>query len=276
MYSVGMKRLCVFLFLSTFLSLVFAAPPLDVHVEVVYPNQIQLSWQEVEGAEYYDLYLNKEPKVHTQETKTVLGSNERPLVSHTEYEVLIAARKQGVGGELAVERVMVETPGWEGRYRWVNLSGGDDNKGKCRQLDYLVSYEEGSYVIHGLFEKPYQLYPLVPSDRIGEQIPYEGDSPHQIAYRLNAEIFNTTNFKPKSWSVKRIDYSDDRVLIEIETKVGMMRFSTISMYRFLLASNGKQQLHFETEGSGIASWGGLFKNPPNPGDAGVFKCTILE
>ncbi len=239
---------------------------------MVHPNQIHLSWQEVEGAEYYDLYLNKEPMVQTKETKVVLGSNDRPLTSHTHYEVLIAARKQDVR-ELAVERALVKTPGWEGRYRWVNLSE-EDNKGKCRQLDYLVSYEEGSYVIHGLFEKPYQLYPLVSAHRMGEHIPYEGDSPHQIAYRLNAEIFNTTNFKPKSWSVERIDYSDDRVLVEIETKVGMMRFSTISTYRFVLSSNGKQQLHFETKGSGIASWG-LFENP-NPGDAGIFKCTILE
>ncbi len=271
MYSVDMKRLYVIFLISTFLPCVFAAG-LDVQVDALHPNQIHLSWQEVEGAEYYDLYLNKEPMVHTQGNKAVLGSNERPLTSHTPYEILIAARKKGVG-EIAVERLWVETPGWEGRYRWVNLTK-EDNKGKCRQLDYLVSFEEGSYVIHGLFEKPCQLYPLVPPDRIGDQIPYDGDHSYQIAYRLNAEIFNTTNFNPKSWSVKRVEYTDNHILVEVETKVGMMRFSTISQYRFLLAGNGKQQLHFETEGSGIASWG-LFKNP-NPGDAGVFKSTLLE
>jgi hypothetical protein len=63
-------------------------------------------------------------------------------------------------------------------------------------------------------------------------------------------------------------------MVEVETKMGMMRFSAISTYRFLLSSRGKQQLHFETEDSGIASWE-LFENP-DPGDAGVFRYTILE
>ncbi|WP_165849474.1 hypothetical protein [Sphaerochaeta halotolerans] len=56
--------------------------------------------------------------------------------------------------------------------------------------------------------------------------------------------------------------------------MGIMRFSAISTYRFLLSSRGEQQLHFETEDSGIASWE-LFENP-DPGDAGVFRYTILE
>ena len=37
---------------------------------------------------------------------------------------------------------------------------------------------------------------------------------------------------------------------------------------------GKQQLHFETEGSGIVSWG-LLKNP-NQGEKGAFKSTLME
>ncbi|MBZ4673749.1 MAG: hypothetical protein JG773_720 [Spirochaeta sp.] len=74
--------------------------------------------------------------------------------------------------------------------------------------------------------------------------------------------------------MKRVEYTDDHVLVEVETKVGMMRFPSIPQYRLLLASSGKQQLHFETEESAIASWE-LFKNP-NFGDAGVFKSTLLE
>jgi hypothetical protein len=102
-----MKRLYVLFLVSTFLPCVFAAV-LAVQVDALHPDQIPLSWQGVEGVGYYDLYLNKEPMVHTQASKAVLGSNERPLTSHTQYEILIAARKQGVR-EIAVDRFVVKT-----------------------------------------------------------------------------------------------------------------------------------------------------------------------
>jgi hypothetical protein len=47
--------------------------------------------------------------------------------------------------------------------------------------------------------------------------------------------------------VKRVEYTDDHVLVEVETKVGMMRFPSILQYRLLLASSGKQQLHLESK-----------------------------
>ncbi|MGH0054544.1 MAG: hypothetical protein ACQ5SW_14255, partial [Sphaerochaetaceae bacterium] len=214
-----MRRICIlFLFCIT---LPLFSVSLQLQLDAVYPNQMHLHWPEVAGAEYYDLYLNKEPMLHTGQTKAILGSNERPLTSHTRYEVLIAARKKGVG-ELAVGSLLVDTPGWEGHYRWKNLTK-DDNKGKCKQLDFLVSFISDSYVIHGLFEQPCQLHPLVPPSLIGEQISYEGNSSHQIAYRLNTEVFNTTNLKPKSWRVVRMESTGDQLGIEVETIVGMLR-----------------------------------------------------
>ncbi|MGE4453885.1 MAG: hypothetical protein AB7D92_05070 [Sphaerochaeta sp.] len=262
----------VLLFLLLVPSLTLSASILGLQVDLVHPNQIHVSWQEVQGAEYYDLYLNKKPMVHTHDCSAVLGSNERPLSSHTDYEVLIAARKKGVG-ELAVERIQVQTTGWEGHYRWVNQSE-DDNKGKCSQLDFLVTWDGISYEIAGLFDQPYRLYPLLRASLVGEQIPWEGDAPYQVAYRLNAEQFNTTNFTPRSWRVTRMEAQDTWMEIVVETKVGMMKFTTTSIYRFTLSGKGERQLHFQTKGTGIASWG-LF-SCPHPGDDGVFKCTALD
>jgi hypothetical protein len=67
----------------------------------------------------------------------------------TEYEILIGTRGKGVG-KIAMERLRVKNA-WGGCcYRWVNLNK-EDNKGRCRQSDYLVSYEEGSSVIPWAF-----------------------------------------------------------------------------------------------------------------------------
>ncbi|MBZ4673748.1 MAG: hypothetical protein JG773_719 [Spirochaeta sp.] len=81
MHSGGMKRLYVLFLVSRCLPCVFAAV-LAVQVDALYPNQIPLSWQGVEGVGYYDLYLNKEPMVQTPVNKAALGSNERPFTGY--------------------------------------------------------------------------------------------------------------------------------------------------------------------------------------------------
>ena len=264
-----MKQAVICLLLICALPLFASA--LDVQLISAYPNQLHLQWKAVAGADYYDVYVDGNPVQRVRSESVVVGSNEEPLESHRTYEVIVAARKTG-NVDVAAAKVQGETSGWEGRYRWVNLTD-KDNKGKCRQLDFLVSYTKPYYTIQGIYDRSYTIFPLLGQELVNVEIPFEGESELQKAYRANAEVFNTTNFKPSVWSVTSIEYGIDRYAVEVRTKVGSLSFKTKSTYRFILSPKGEKELHFETKGDGLASWG-LFTSP-NPGQKGVFICTFL-
>ncbi|NCC89601.1 MAG: hypothetical protein EOM01_04520 [Spirochaetia bacterium] len=264
-----MRRFLALLLLVHAASL-FAAP-LSLEVTGLYPNQIHLTWEAVEGADYYDLYLDGKPMARTTDAFAVLGSNEESLLSHTGYQIIVAARKRG-DIDLAAGMKRVVTPGWEGRYRWENVTG-DDNKGKCRHLDFTVVWKDGSYEVYAQYERMYRIFPLVPDHLIGEEVSWDGDEVYQLAYRANAEVFNTTSYKPKSWSVTKLERGADILSVEVRTRVGSLRFTTRSRYTFALSPKGEALLFFETKGDGLASWG-LFQSP-NPGEKGVFGCVFL-
>ncbi len=124
-----------------------------------------------------------------------------------------------------------------------------------------------------MYDRPYTVFPLPANDRINEEIPFEGEIEQQQAYRANAEVFNTTKFKPSVWSVTSVEFGIDRYQVEVKTKVGSLSFKTRSTYRFILSPKGEKELHFETKGDGLASWG-LFTSP-NPGEKGVFVCICI-
>jgi len=269
-YSNGMKRWILCLLLCFGLPL-FAAP-LAVDLVGAYPNQLHLNWEAVSGCDYYDIYVDGKPVQRVRQTSVVLGSNEKPLESHRQYEVIVAARKTG-NIDIAAAKQSYSTTGWEGRYRWINLTD-KDNKGKCKELDLLVTYTEPYYTIQGMFDRPYTLFPLLSDDRLNEPIPFEGESEQQKAYRANAEVFNTTNFTPSVWSVTSMEIGMDRYTVEVKTKVGALSFKTRSVYTFVLSPKGEKELHFETKGDGMASWG-LFTSP-NPGENGVFVCKFIH
>ncbi len=124
-----------------------------------------------------------------------------------------------------------------------------------------------------MYDRPYTVFPLPANDRINEEIPFEEESEQQQAYRTNAEVFNTTKFKPSVWSGTSVEFGIDRCQVEVKTKVGSLSFKTRSTYRFILSPKGEKELHFETKGDGLASWG-LFTSP-NPGEKGVLIGTCI-
>ena len=89
--------------------------------------------------------------------QAVIGSNDEPLESHHEYDVLIVARKAG-DIELDYAAGSARTGGWEGRYQWVNRTK-HTNKGKSMQLDYRVTYVDGAYRIEGLYDRWRTIFP---------------------------------------------------------------------------------------------------------------------
>jgi hypothetical protein len=247
----------------TLLCLLSLASLIGLDLVKAYPDALYIRWDAVKGADYYDVYLDRKPLVRLANTEYVVKN----LQSYQSYELLVAARKSG-NVDVFAQRAVYTTIGWEGSYQWINTTT-KDNKGRCKVLDFLVVREDNSYLIYSKLSNEYHLVsPLVDQSLIGVEIPYEGDAPYQIAYRLNAQVFNTTSFAPKSWKV--IDYSvdDKQIVTQIQTKVGSMALYTTSRYTFALGNDGQRQLIFETKGSGMASWG-LFQSPIK-GDDGAF------
>ena len=265
-----MKR-WVFILLTFFFSLP-SAYPLQGRVERCFPNQVEVSWDRVENAVFYDLYLNREAvkRLKSSVTNTFLGSNEQPLASNTSYSVIISARDEENRTLESVE-FPVLTTSWEGTYRWINLTE-NDNKGKCRELVLLVVDEGPVFEVYGLFPEvskiPLLLFPLVSPDQEQNQFSYEGAGIIERTYRTNAEVFNTTSIKPKTWQVLEIEKKNAFLGIKMLTKIGALSFKTESWYEFIITEEGEKRVLFHNTGTGMASWG-IFKSP-NPGEHGVF------
>lgn len=249
-------------------SLSIFSSSLNLQLDSIYPNQVHLSWDKVKGAEYYDLYLNLEPMVRTTETKAILGSNEDPLLTHTDYKVILNARNKDEE-VVAADNIKFTTSGWEGHYLWINKTD-DDNRGRCKQLEYLVSYKEGKYTIDRMFEEQlYKLFPLVSPESIGKKFSFDGERPEEISYRVNARAFNTTNYSPKSWSIDNIYSSDSYLESKSTTSISFIKIPTVSKYTFVVSKEGEREMHFQTVVSKMVSQGTF--TSPNPGDEGIFK-----
>ena len=264
--------LVLFLLLAFLSNTLLFADPFSVRLVNVYPNQLEVDWKEVEGVDYYDVYLDGKALERTTDTSCLVGSNDDPLSSHTQYEIIVAGRAQGNIDRVAA-KVSGTTSGWEGRYHWDNKTE-KDNDGRCKQLDFLVTFTNGSYQVYGLFDVQHRLFPLVLEQDMNKEFSYEGDRSEQRAYRMSASLFNTTSITPKTWRVSKLELLPSTFLVEVKTKVGSLHFTTTSRYHFCLDVHKKPLLLFETQGTGMAAWG-VFSSP-NPGEDGVYVCSLVE
>ncbi len=266
-----MKRLLAAILLLYLTTPLFSSGMEIVH-SVSYPMQLRLEWTAVGGADYYDVYLDRVPMARVRDGhQAVIGSNDEPLESHHEYDVLIVARKAG-DIELDYAAGSARTGGWEGRYQWVNRTK-HTNKGKSMQLDYRVTYVDGAYRIEGLYDRWRTIFPLVSQDMIGQQIAFEGDDESQHAYRNNTQFFNTTSIKPIWWNVVSTSSTANSCVIEVRSRASGIEVVTRSTYLFHLTEEGRKELHFTTTASGVASLS-LFRCP-DPGSGGVFKAVMV-
>lgn len=158
---------------------------------------------------------------------------------------------------------------WEGSYRWVNPTN-KTNGGKIAtyELELREAPSDSRYPLelyYRLDTRSLRLFPLI-DDIIGsdEWIPYESISDYGEAYRINAEVFNTTKFTPNSWKLKSQAYADGTFESIIVTKVMGLQFSFTSRMTLVTLPDASKALLFSMKGTGIASWG-MFKNPkPGP------------
>lgn len=265
-----MKRLLLVMFsFFVFLSSVCA---MEARILGSFPNKVEISWDAVKGAAWYDLYLDDLPikRVTASTLRQSLGSNEESLQSNREYQATVAART-AKNVTLDATRIPVRTTSWAGHYYWKNLTS-DDNGGKCRSLHVEVRDSSGNLELYGYFSddlgKALKLFPLVPFAEEYPQFSYQGDGDVEFAYRSNASVFNTTDIEPKSWKILELEEKNSSLRTKISTKVGIFSFKTESLFVFEVSEAGEKRVLFHNTGEGLAS-SGIFKSP-NPGENGVF------
>jgi len=265
-----MKRLAaVMVFFSILLSSLSA---MEARLLGSFPNQVEISWDAVKGAVWYDLYLDNQPmkRVKAPTLCQTLGSNEESLESNRKYQVIVTARNEK-NETLASTQIPVRTTSWAGHYFWVNLTD-DDNGGKCRNLHLEVRDSSGELEMYGYFpdlsDKAVKIFPLLPIAEEYPQFEYRGDGEVEFAYRSNASVFNTTNLEPKSWKIVELERKNSSLRTKISTKVGIFYFKAESLLAFEVSETGEKRVLFHNTGDGLASTG-IFKSP-NPGENGVF------
>ncbi len=265
-----MKRLLVVMFFSCILLSSLSA--MEAWLLDSFPNQVEISWDAVKGAIWYDLYLDTQPikRVKAPILRQRLGSNEESLESNREYLVTVAARTAD-NTTLDATQITVRTTSWAGHYFWMNLTE-DDNGGRCKNLHLEVRDSSGELEMYGYFpglsDKAVKLFPLLP---IAEEYPrfeYQGDGDVEFAYRSNASVFNTTNIEPKSWKILELERTNSSLRTKISTKVGFLSFTSESLFVFEVSESGGKRVLFHNTGDGLASTG-IFKSP-NPGENGAF------
>ena len=265
-----MKRLLVVMF--CFFLLHSSLSAMEARLLDSFPNQVELSWDAVEGAYWYDLYLDGQPikRVKAPSLSARLGSNEESLESNREYQAIVAART-AKNVTLAATQITVKTTSWEGQYYWDNLTS-NDNGGKCKNLHFEVRDASGLLEMYGYFadapDKAVKIFPLVPISDEYPQFEYRGEGDVEFAYRSNASVFNTTNIEPKSWKILELERKNSSLRTKISTKVGMFTFKTESRLVFEVSPTGQKKVLFHNTGEGLAS-SGIFTSP-NPGENGVF------
>jgi len=265
-----MKRLAaVMVFFSILLSSLSA---MEARLLGSFPNQVEISWDAVKGAVWYDLYLDNQPmkRVKAPTLCQTLGSNEESLESNRNYQVIVTARNEK-NETLASTQIPVRTTSWAGHYFWVNLTD-DDNGGRCRNLHLEVRDSSGELEMYGYFpdlsDKAVKIFPLLPIAEEYPQFEYRGDGEVEFAYRSNASVFNTTNLEPKSWKIVELERKNSSLRTKISTKVGIFSFKAESLLAFEVSETGEKRVLFHNTGDGLASTG-IFKSP-NPGENGVF------
>jgi hypothetical protein len=247
---------------------------MELKVTKKFPNQVEISWTAEKKASFYDLYLDNESlkRLPSTCTSTSIGSNEDPLASCGEYQVIVAAR-DGKNNTLSFVQLPFSTTSWEGRYRWINPTE-KDNDGKCRELRLVVLDEGKGVRIFGDFDDCglVLLFPLFDFASNYPTVGYWDENPIAVAYRKNATVFNTTSFFPESWKIKRMETTVSSVSTVVETIVSGMRFSTESTFRFQVSSDGKKQVVLSNRGKGIASWGMFGCPEKDSGGDFLFTC----
>lgn len=253
------KRNILIVVLAVIGQLAFASLNLEAETQV---NSVTLSWDEVNGADYYDIYNGDVFVVR-------LGSDVFSYtLSHLDqdetYRFVMGAR-DSANATLDADAVTVRTGDYSATYLWTNPTD-DDNKGRLKEIRYKAELAEdktyGQYMRISIIEdgQEHVIFPLADFNSASwDWIDYDADSPAAIAYRLNCEKFNTMGIKPGKFKVDSVTLDNDSICVTIRTSALGISVETVSTYEFGCDEEGRF-ISFTTTGSGLAK-SALFKNP---------------
>ncbi len=254
-----------------------AASGLEAEAEP-FPSSVEISWSGVEGAAYYDIYSGENFIVRLPENER--SYTVKSLPSETTFSFSVAARTED-NSTLDAAFLSAVTTSWDGVYEWVNRTDRD-NHGKVRSIRLRIETMRdpavGQYHAVYMYQddgSQIRIFPLYEFDdpSSGGWVDYSSDSPAAVSYRLNAERFNTSPFKPGRWRMDRVVIDYDSSYAYIQTSAFGLVLETVSGYE-LFIEDGAMKMSFHTEGSGMVN-GVLFKNP-NPGEGDAFILTRIE
>lgn len=255
--------------------------PLCASMSVSYdarPTSVFFSWDETEGAIYYDIYNDN---IFLARLSGVNEYEAKGLLSEREYSFSIAARDKD-NNTLDAAFLDVVTDSWDGIYVWEN-STKKDNKGKLKSLkvriETKIDPEYGQYPevwFIGEDGSENRIFPLFEfSDpEASKWHKYNEDSPAGRAYRENADRFNTTSFKPGKWKLSRIVIDSDETTAYILTSILSFELTTWSKFVFF-EEDGIKRLSLETVGEEAIADRFIFSNPEKGGD-GRFILTQID
>lgn len=273
-----MRRVLSTLAILIFLPLVLCAD-MNLKGEAL-PTEVILTWNAVDGSVYYDVYLGSEFLTRIEDGKREYRVEN--LDSDNEYSFSVAAR-DGKNADLDAGFLDISTENWDGTYKWVNETD-KDNKGKMRSLTLRVLTCHDAvygqyYEIYQVPEKSaeFKIFPLFAfgDNSAGEWHKYKENSDAGRSYKENAEIFNTSIFKPGKWRVTRIEMDKDKIVAHIETSAIGIVVSTATTYEFCVDPSGNRYILLDTiaDNSMVNSF--LFKNP-NPGEGDEFVLREID
>lgn len=239
------------------------------------PNGFSLSWDKVDGAVYYDIYVDS-VFVERLGFDTFSHVVDDLLADHA-YQVAVAARDGG-NRDLEAWFAEVRTGSWDGEYLWVNPTD-EDNHGLVKELRMRVEtdydpvygqYYRLSIVRDGV---PYQFFPLYPLGGLAPQwTSYKDDSIQAEVYRKCSELINTSRMlKPSSWRVGRIELQKNGFVFTVVSRAFGIKVETVNTFSFRL-ENGVRKLDYRVGGDDLFM-SIAFVNP-EPGSDGVFTLTF--
>lgn len=256
-----MQRILLICFFSLLLLFPSFSAPLNLSAEVSY-DKVSLSWEKVENAYYYNIYINGELKVTIRDGSVAYDFDKLPQNTRMNFQVKALDADRRV---IFAEETQVTTGAYEGRYVWVNPNKKEKkNKELVFETELAGLWEDGTpYMnIYSVIDgERYKLFPMLPQSEEGwPWIKYNDKGPVAEVYRKYCAIFNTSSIKPSAFQVTDIHIEQNNTYkASVDSKAFGMTVGTDITFEFDFDEIGPY-LKFSLDGSSLVR-SFLFKNP---------------
>ena len=224
----------------------------------VYTNNVTLSWDKVDNAVYYDIYIDKTPFVRLLNGE--LSYTIKNLNQNQEYTITFGARDEN-NNTLSASKVTFTTGNYSGTYRFINK--GDDNNGKFKDIEFVAKLieDEGAQYMAISYNLDGEILPFFPFDPIEGPWPWIKFKDKIDVARVYKDIcrkINILDVTPTAFQPVKVQKTTDRVILNITSKAFGIKVGTITEFLFKSDESGTY-LIFRNSGSDIAKKA-LFKN----------------